>query len=67
MNSGKQMYVVKGIRPYDRCKNESVWKQEDNLSTYYNHTVETQCVVTTDGIEQTMSEILARKKAQALK
>lgn len=65
MENGKQTYVVKGIRPYDRCKSGSMWKQEDNLSTYYNHMVETQCVVATDSVEQIMSEMLARKQTQA--
>lgn len=65
MESEKQIHVLKGIRPYDRCKDGPIWQQEKNLSTYYNHIVETQCVVMTGSIEQAMSEILAQKQSEA--
>ncbi len=65
MNDDKKIYAARGIQPNDCFVNESIWVQEDNASTYYNHMVETQCKVPTRSVEEVMNEVLAIQQAQA--
>lgn len=65
MGQEKKIYAARGIQANTCFSNEPVWVQEDNVSTYYNHVVETQCRVATRSVEEIMKEVLAAQQAQA--